>query len=205
MHPRSNFTLRRSRLIANLTTDSIKPFALNNLGTVWRTTGEHEKAIDAHTRALTIARVLGDRIGQAIALNELGAAYKVIENYSAAANAHAEALDLYNILGQRLGMAETLNHKAELLRASGKPLQARAQYRLALDISRDILTPLEEARSLEGAGRCAADLGQRDIALTDFRQALAIYSCIGAAEQYTIANQIVVSSQGEGEPQAGST
>ena len=66
---------------------------------------------------------------------------------------HDLALVLYQTLGQHLGVAETLNHKGTLLLASGTPQQAEAQYHLALQMAREIDTPLEEARALEGLGR----------------------------------------------------
>jgi hypothetical protein len=53
-------------------------------------------------------------------------------------------------------------------------------FRRALAIAREVGAPLEEARALEGIGRCHLEDGHDQTGTTHLRQALAIYQRIGA-------------------------
>ncbi|MFF4575693.1 hypothetical protein [Streptomyces sp. NPDC001410] len=52
----------------------------------------------------------------------------------------------------------------------------------ALQLARQVHSPLDEARALEGAARCQARTGERMAALANLRQAVGIYQRIGSAE-----------------------
>ncbi|GAB2967366.1 ATP-binding protein [Saccharothrix stipae] len=157
-------------------------FSLNNLGALWRLTGDPGKAIETHLSALRASAALGDRLGQAVGLNGLGAAYRVAGDLPAAARALQHALDVYRAIGHRAGVAETLNQQGVLLLATAAPHEARDRHALALDIAREIRVPIEQARALDGLGHCATALSDPDTAADCFRQALAIFERIGAAE-----------------------
>ena len=59
-------------------------------------------------------------------------------------------------------------------------LQAHDYHNQALAIARDVGAPLEEARALEGIGRCHLQDGHDQEGTTQLEQALAIYQRIGA-------------------------
>ena len=52
----------------------------------------------------------------------------------------------------------------------------------ALDIAREVKSPLDEARALEGASRCTERTGDREAGLAYLHEAVTIYHRIGAAE-----------------------
>jgi hypothetical protein len=81
------------------------------------------------------------------------------------------------------GEAEALNSTGALVAESAGPQDALALYRQALQLSRQVYSPLDEARALEGAARCTARTGDRVAALTDLREAVAIYQRIGPPKQ----------------------
>jgi Tfp pilus assembly protein PilF len=65
-----------------------------------------------------------------------------------------------------------------------------AHYQRALELARAVDSPLEQARALDGAGRCALDRGDTATAVTQLRQALEIYQRIGAAEATQLATDL---------------
>ena len=85
------------------------------------------------------------------------------------------------------GEAEALNSTGALLAESTGPQEALALYRQALQLARQVHSPVDEARALEGAARCTARSGDQAAALTDLSEAVAIYQRIGAAEAETAA------------------
>jgi ABC-type hemin transport system substrate-binding protein len=62
------------------------------------------------------------------------------------------------------------------------PQEALAVYRQALQLARQVRSPLDEARALEGTARCLARTGDRAAARGDLSEADAIFQRIGAAE-----------------------
>jgi hypothetical protein len=70
----------------------------------------------------------------------------------------------------------------EILFISSAYRGARGYFAQALSITRDINTPVEEARALEGIGRCHIQEGSPSQGAAHIRQALAIYRRIGAPE-----------------------
>jgi tetratricopeptide (TPR) repeat protein len=106
-------------------------------------------------------------------------------NYTTAAALLAQALEKYRELGDRLGEAECLNNVGELSRVTSAPAKALAHYEHAQAIAADLAAPLEQARALEGIGRCHLMEGRSGKGAAALRQASAIYGKIGSpgAEQ----------------------
>jgi tetratricopeptide (TPR) repeat protein len=82
----------------------------------------------------------------------------------------------------RLGQAEALNSLGELLSQTADSQQAREHHTQALAIARDPGAPQEEARALEGIGRCDIQDGNPGEGGAKLRQALSIYQRIGAPD-----------------------
>jgi hypothetical protein len=74
--------------------------------------------------------------------------------------------------------------------ACGDPQQAYADHQGALKLARAIHSGLEEARALEGIGRCAMMSREIDAASGPLHEALKIYQRIGAAEALRLASEI---------------
>ena len=83
-------------------------------------------------------------------------------------------------LGDRPGQAETLNCLGELASRTADGHQARDHHTQALAIARDLGTPSEEARALEGIGHSHLRDGNPTQAAAPLRDALAIYQRIAA-------------------------
>jgi Tfp pilus assembly protein PilF len=91
-------------------------------------------------------------------------------------------MEQFRDLGDRLGQAEALNNLGELLCEAPTSHQACHHHSQALAIAHEIGAPFEEARALEGIGRCHLHDGNPAEGAAYLRQALAIYHRIGAAD-----------------------
>jgi tetratricopeptide (TPR) repeat protein len=85
-------------------------------------------------------------------------------------------------LFRRRGHYRALNESGALSRARDDLGQARSCHQQALDLARQIGSPLNEAHALAGLGRCALAAGRTAEAETGLRQALEIFRRIGTAE-----------------------
>ena len=72
------------------------------------------------------------------------------------------------------------------------PLRKSAieHHRRALELAREIHGPLEEARALEGIGRCLLHQGARESGLEHLRDALSVYQKLGVSEATTLGKSL---------------
>lgn len=164
--------------------------ALKELGVVYRLTDDITRSMGLLTKALAIYRNLGDRFGEAGTLTHLGAVQGLMGEREEATDRFRQALAIHTELGSRHGEAITRNKWGIVLRNFGDLTGARYQHTRALRLARAVPSLVEEARALEGIGRCDRHRSGQDQDSTDHRlqQALAIYQRIGAGEALSFAN-----------------
>jgi tetratricopeptide (TPR) repeat protein len=80
---------------------------LNNIGAVYDGLGELGRALDCYEQALSIAREVGDRAGEAATLNNLGAVYDGLRDPGRALDCYEQALPITRGVGDRAGEAAT--------------------------------------------------------------------------------------------------
>jgi tetratricopeptide (TPR) repeat protein len=154
---------------------------LNNLGRAQYLNGDVVAATDSLAKAGVLYHELGDPLGQANVLSNLGMVQHLTDQ-SAAVDSLIEALAMFQRLGDRRGQAETLNRLGVILCESSDSDEALRRHRLALRLARDIRTPLEEARALDGIGRCLLCADNILAGAAHLRQALAIYERLRVPE-----------------------
>lgn len=154
--------------------------SIRHLGTLHRLSGDAPTAIRLLQEALEAYRDLGSRGGEAAALSELGVVRGLVGERDTAGEAFQRSLDIVRDLGDRCAEAEVLNHWGTLLRTSGEPAEARGRYERALRLARDVRCPLEEARALEGIGRCDWGADGSAPAVEALREAITVYRRLGA-------------------------
>ncbi|MCZ8243779.1 MAG: tetratricopeptide repeat protein, partial [Microcystis sp. LE19-131.1A] len=71
----------------------------NNLGAVYDSLGEYQKAIEFYQQSLAITREIGDRGGEASSWFNLGLTYYKLDRISEAKEAYLQARELYQALG----------------------------------------------------------------------------------------------------------
>ncbi|MGH3405480.1 MAG: tetratricopeptide repeat protein [Streptosporangiaceae bacterium] len=129
--------------------------ALRTLGAAQRAASNYPAAISALMRGLSIWKDVGHRYCKASTLLYLGAVRRETHDYPAAAAHLGEALRTFLDNGDRGGAAEALNETGALHLARGDLTAAGHCYRQALDLARQIGSPVDEETALAGLGRCA--------------------------------------------------
>ena len=157
--------------------------AMSELGAARRMVGDYPGAAQVQEEALGIYKELGDRAGQAMSLCELGALCRQTRDLRRAEELLEQALGIFEELGD---VAEALNELGTLHRVRRDLDRAEACHRQALTRARDVESQLDEARALEGLGRCALAAGRTADALAMLTEAHAIFMRMGIAEASTI-------------------
>jgi tetratricopeptide (TPR) repeat protein len=98
-------TRRRRRGFASLLTyhgAHAHAFA-HTLGNAYASLGDCTKAIEYHKQHLTMAKELGNRVGEGKAYGNLGCAYQALGDYSKTIEYHAQHLAIAKKVGDRAG------------------------------------------------------------------------------------------------------
>ncbi|MFF4524084.1 cyclophane-containing RiPP biosynthesis TPR protein HaaT [Streptomyces bluensis] len=167
-----------------------------HLGTLDRLSGDAPAAIRALQEALEAYRDLGSRGGEAASLSELGASRGMTGEQNGAVEAFQRSLEILRELGDRCAESEVLNHWGALLRTSGNPAEAHGHFERALRLARDVRCPLEEARALEGIGRCGWMVDESAPAAEALRGAITIYRRLGAGASADEVERVLASRAG---------
>ena len=153
-----------------------------DLGSVQQAHGDYLAAAASFARALEMDHDLGFRHQEAYDLSCLGAAQYLVGDYATATRTLAAALSLYRDLGIRDGEAEVLNTLGEMHLAANTPSVGRGHHEEALAVALAIESLPNQARALEGIGRCQLGDGYPDAAAAPLREALDIYQRIGSPQ-----------------------
>ncbi|GAA3781700.1 BTAD domain-containing putative transcriptional regulator [Plantactinospora mayteni] len=124
--------------------------------------------------ALTAARRLGDRVGQADAHRGLGFAYARLARHQDALDQLEHALDHYRALDDHIGQANTHHGIGWVLEREGQHHGALSHSQRALDHFRQADDRIGQARALNSVGWCHTLLGNHRPALTHCHAALVI-------------------------------
>ncbi|MBY8864003.1 tetratricopeptide repeat protein [Nocardia sp. CA2R105] len=165
---------------------------LNNLGIVRRDTGDYREAAELQQKALTIFQQIGNRLGEANTLIDLGIACSRMGDCSEAVDLQQQGLAISRKIGHRLGETEALNEIGIVLLETGAPDGALRMFTEGLGVASDIHSQREQARALEGTARCLAALGDTHTAIAHLREAVEIYSRIGAPETDTATTYLAM-------------
>jgi tetratricopeptide (TPR) repeat protein/transcriptional regulator with XRE-family HTH domain len=149
------------------------------LSAVLQRDGPWPEAITRHATAVTAARFLGDRFGEASALNDLGTVRRLTGDYPAATEALEQALGIYRDLGDRLGQARALNTLGTVRQLTGDYPAAAEGLEQALGIYRDLGDRLGQAIVLDNVGSVLLLTGDCSAATQVLEQALGIYRDLG--------------------------
>ena len=120
-----------------------------------------------HTQALTIAREIGDRQGEAASLGNLGYCHTNLGDYSRAIDLHTQALTIAREIGDR----QLEGHEAENL---GNCHYQLGDYPKAIDLHTQALTLAREIGNRYGEAAALASLGQVWLASGNERRAVTL-------------------------------
>jgi serine/threonine protein kinase/tetratricopeptide (TPR) repeat protein len=161
--------------------DASDPSAIESaymLGNFNRFTGG---GIDLLERAVTLARQLNDRSGEAHCIERIGDLARVRGDHDAARR-YEEARSIYNQLGDRRSEAICIKRAGDVALDHCEHLLAQQRYEEALGIFREIGIRLGEATCVHGLANIALRRVDNASAQRQYQEAIAIYREVGARE-----------------------
>ncbi|KAM5146151.1 G-protein-signaling modulator 1 [Mantella aurantiaca] len=160
----------------------------SQLGNAYFYLKEYAKALEYHKHDLTLARSIGDRIGEAKASGNLGNTLKVLGQYDEAIACCQRHLDISQEQGDKVGEARALYNAGNVFHAKGKQLSWNMP-RIPEDLSEEVKETLLKAteyyeRNLElvkqlgdraAQGRAYGNLGNTHYLLGNFNEAITFH------------------------------
>jgi tetratricopeptide (TPR) repeat protein len=149
--------------------------------------GTHVLSLRQHPRgsihwlepALSVARRLKDRAGEANTLGNLGSAYVRLGESRSAIDKYEQRLAIAREIGDRRIEGRALGELGHAYANLGETHRAIDHYELHVAIAREIGDRRGEGRTLGNLGNACADLGQTPRAIVYYEQHLAIAREIG--------------------------
>jgi tetratricopeptide (TPR) repeat protein len=137
--------------------------------------GHWDQSAALHQTAVTAARQIGDRSGEARALNYLCIMQDLNGDYRAAAASATRALARYRELGDRSGQGNALNNLGLTQRRTGDYRAAAASHRQALALFRDLGHQRGQGDALSYLGIVQRVIGDYPAAAASQQQALRLF------------------------------
>ena len=181
---------RALQLLRELGEPGSEALVLNNVGFVYDSLGEKQKALDYYKQALPIERATGSRSLEATTLSNIGFLYDSLGEKQTALGYLTKALPIIRAVGDHLKEAATLNAIGLLYYSLGVKQKALDYYDQALSIERAAGNRSGEAATLNYIGLLYDSLGEKPKAVGYFNQALHILRAVGdrSMEAATLSN-----------------
>jgi G-protein signaling modulator 2 len=169
----------------------------SQLGNAYFYLGDYGKAMQYHKHDLTLARTMGDKLGEAKSSGNLGNTLKVMGRFDEAVVCCKRHLELSRELGDRLSEGRALYNLGNVFHAKGKHI-GRVGHKDPGDFSDDVkgclqqavtyyeenLSLMRELGDVAAQGRACGNLGNTFYLLGDFAQAIHYHE-----ERLSIARQ----------------
>jgi DNA-binding SARP family transcriptional activator/Tfp pilus assembly protein PilF len=162
--------------------DSLTAEALNTLGTIYHARGDHQRAIDHHRKALTLARRAESTQRQTEALIALAAAHLATGDHTPARDCLDTALPPTSRAGYRLLESTALTVLADLHLAGADTHQAREVGERAMNIHRKTGHRLGQARAHLILGHVHHRAGDQRAARRHWERAHQLFTDLGVPD-----------------------
>ena len=129
-----------------------KAVYLNNMGTIYQTTGNSKKAIENFKESIRLMEKTGDEQGVANAYNNLGSVYHLIGNVSEALQYHQNSLATYRKINDKSGAATALTNIGSIYERKGDVSRALELYLESLKLQESVSDKQGIAISLNNIG-----------------------------------------------------
>ncbi|NEP85933.1 MAG: tetratricopeptide repeat protein, partial [Okeania sp. SIO2C2] len=165
-------------------------YALNNIGLVYHSTSQPQKALEYYEQALPVMQEVGNRSGEATTLNNIGELYRNIGQPQKALEYYQKALPVMQEVGNRSGEAYALNNIGLVYHSTSQPQKALEYYEQALPVMQEVGNRSGEATTLNNIGELYRNIGQPQKALEYYQKALPIMQEVGnrSGEAYALNN-----------------
>ncbi|XP_051481427.1 G-protein-signaling modulator 2 isoform X4 [Apus apus] len=157
----------------------------SQLGNAYFYLHEYAKALEYHHHDLTLARTIGDLLGEAKASGNLGNTLKVLGNFEEAIVCCQRHLDISRELNDKVGEARALYNLGNVYHSKGKnvasagthdpgelPDDVKNALQKAADYYEENLTIVTELGDRAAQGRAFGNLGNTHYLLGNFRSAV---------------------------------
>ncbi|XP_037763576.1 G-protein-signaling modulator 2 isoform X3 [Chelonia mydas] len=157
----------------------------SQLGNAYFYLHEYAKALEYHHHDLTLARTIGDQLGEAKASGNLGNTLKVLGNFEDAIVCCQRHLDISRELNDKVGEARALYNLGNVYHSKGKnvacagthdpgelPDEVKAALQKAAGYYEENLTIVTELGDRAAQGRAYGNLGNTHYLLGNFRNAV---------------------------------
>jgi len=156
--------------------------ALGNLGLIYRTKGDLDKAEDMHNKSLEIEKKLGDLEGMAADYGNLGSVYYMRGELDKAEEMHLKSLEIKEKLGLQEGMANSYGNLGVVYRQRGELDKAEEKFKKIVKIHEKLGNQEGLAIDYGNLGLIYQDRGDLDKAEEMHKKALEIDEKIGHFE-----------------------
>jgi DNA-binding SARP family transcriptional activator len=164
--------------------------ALARIGSLNLRRGQATEAADFYGQALAIFRRIDHPTGVASALLNLGEVSRYQGEYQHAIGYLRQALAMYRTAGGQYGETVTLRSLAGALHGAGETAAARAELAEALRLAAETGNTYQQARAHQDLADSHHAAGQDEQAGQHWRQALTLYTVIGAPEADQIRSRL---------------
>lgn len=157
----------------------------SQLGNAYFYLGDYSKAMQYHQHDLTLARTMGDKLGEAKSSGNLGNTLKVMGRFDDAIVCCKRHLELSRELGDRLSEGRALYNLGNVLHAKGKHVgrighkdpgefsdEVKGCLQQAVTYYEENLTLMRDLGDVAAQGRACGNLGNTFYLLGDFAQAI---------------------------------
>ncbi|XP_063111401.1 G-protein-signaling modulator 2 isoform X2 [Cavia porcellus] len=157
----------------------------SQLGNAYFYLHDYAKALEYHHHDLTLARTIGDQLGEAKASGNLGNTLKVLGNFDEAIVCCQRHLDISRQLNDKVGEARALYNLGNVYHAKGKsfghpgpqdvgefPEEVRDALQAAVDFYEENLSLVTALGDRAAQGRAFGNLGNTHYLLGNFRDAV---------------------------------
>ncbi|KAJ8916923.1 hypothetical protein NQ315_013394 [Exocentrus adspersus] len=169
----------------------------SQLGNAYFYLGDYAKAMQYHKHDLTLARTMGDKLGEAKSSGNLGNTLKVMGRFDEAIVCCKRHLELSKELDDKLSEGRALYNLGNVLHAKGKHIgrighkdpgefsdEVKSCLQQAVTYYEGNLTIMRDLGDIAAQGRACGNLGNTFYLLGDFAQAINYHE-----ERLTIARQ----------------
>lgn len=157
----------------------------SQLGNAYFYLHDYAKALEYHHHDLTLARTIGDQLGEAKASGNLGNTLKVLGNFDEAIVCCQRHLDISRELNDKVGEARALYNLGNVYHAKGKsfgcpgpqdvgefPEEVRHALQAAVELYEENLSLVTALGDRAAQGRAFGNLGNTHYLLGNFRDAV---------------------------------
>ena len=157
-----------------------------NLGTVFKSLREHQKAKEYLDKALLITMEIGDRQGKAAVYGNLGTVFESLGEYQKAKEYFQKALPITVEIGDRQNEATACGNLGSVLTSLGEHQKAKEYLERALLITMEIGDRKGKAAVYGNLGTVSESLGEYQKAKEYLEKALAITMEIGDRQEESV-------------------